>query len=116
MYDYITPVSKVSAFSILVFFDFRVFESLFMCLNKDVCVCVRALIQLCLTVCDPMDCSLPSSSVHGILQAKILEWVAIPFSGESSQSKDRTQVSCIASEFFIVWATWKDCLNKDNIV
>ena len=42
MYDYITPVSKVSAFSILVFFDFRVFESLFMCLNKDVCVCVRA--------------------------------------------------------------------------
>ena len=36
--------------------------------------------QLCLTVCDPMDCSLPGSSVHGILQARILEWVAIPFS------------------------------------
>ena len=54
--------------------------------------CVQ-LLQLCPTVCDPMDCSLPSSSVHGILQAKILEWVAIPFSRISSQTKDRTRVS-----------------------
>ena len=38
------------------------------------------LLQLCLTLCDPMDCSLSGSSVHGILQARILEWVAIPFS------------------------------------
>ena len=38
--------------------------------------------QSCLTLCDPMDCSLPGSSVHGILQARILEWVAIPFSGD----------------------------------
>ena len=48
----------------------------------------------------PMDCSLPGSSVHGILQARILEWVAIPFSRGSSQPRDRTQVSCIAGEFF----------------
>ena len=40
--------------------------------------------QLCLTLCDPMDCSLPCSSVHGILQARILEWVAMPFSRGSS--------------------------------
>ena len=40
--------------------------------------------QLCLTLCDPMSCSLPGSSVHGILQARVLEWVAIPFSRESS--------------------------------
>ena len=40
--------------------------------------------QSCLTLCDPMDCSLPDSSVHGILQARILQWVAIPFSRESS--------------------------------
>ena len=43
-----------------------------------VCVCVLV-IQSCLTLCDPMDCSPPDSSVHGILQARILEWVAIPF-------------------------------------
>ena len=44
--------------------------------------------QSCLTLCDPMDCSLPRSSVHGIFQARVLEWVAISFSGESSQSRD----------------------------
>ena len=56
--------------------------------------------QSCLTLCDPMDCSPPGSSVHGILQARILEWVAIPFSRESSQPRDRTQVSHIAGGFF----------------
>ena len=49
----------------------------------------------CLTLCNPMDYSLPSSSVHGILQTRILEWVAIPFSGGSSQQKEQTHVSCI---------------------
>ena len=67
-------------------------------------VCVLA-VQLCPTVCDPMDCSRPGSSVHGILQARILEWVAIPFSTESFWSRNRTEVSCIAGRFFIVWAT-----------
>ena len=51
--------------------------------------------QLCLTLCDPMDCIF-----HGILQAKILEWVAFPFSRESSQPSNRTRVSCIAGRFF----------------
>ena len=55
-------------------------------------------VHACPTVCDPMDCSLPA--YHGILQARILEWVAIPFSRGSSQPRDRTQVSCIASGFF----------------
>ena len=45
-------------------------------------------IQLCLTLCDTMDCSLPGSSVYEILQARILEWVAVPFSRGSSQSSD----------------------------
>ena len=58
--------------------------------------------QLCLTLCDPMSCSLPGSSVHGILQARILEWVAIPFSRGSSQPRDGTQVSHIAGVFFTV--------------
>ena len=58
--------------------------------------------QLYLTLCDPMDCRPPSSSVHGILQARILEWVAIPFSRVSFQPRDRTQLSCIAGRFFTV--------------
>ena len=58
--------------------------------------------QLYLTLCDPIDCSLPGSSAHGISQARILEWVAIPFSRESSQARDKTQVSCIASSFFTI--------------
>ena len=61
--------------------------------------------QLCSTLWDPMDCSLPGTSVHGIFQARILEWVAIPFSKGSSQPRDRTQVSCIAGRFFTIWAT-----------
>ena len=52
-----------------------------------------------------MDCSLPGSSVHGILQARILEWVAMPFSRGSSQPRDWTQVYCIAGEFLTIWAT-----------
>ena len=51
--------------------------------------------QLCPTLCDPMD-----YTVHGILQARILEWVAFPFSGGSSQPRDRTRVSRIAGGFF----------------
>ena len=50
--------------------------------------------ESCLTLCDPMDCSSPGSSVHGILQARILEWVASPFSKRSSRPRDQTQVSC----------------------
>ena len=49
----------------------------------------------CVRLCDPMDCSLPGSSVHGIFQARILEWVATSYSRECSQSRDRTPVSCI---------------------
>ena len=59
--------------------------------------------QSCLTPCDPMDCRPPGSSVHGILQAGILEWIAIPFSRGSSQPRDRTWVSCIAGGFFSIW-------------
>ena len=54
----------------------------------------------CLILCNPMDCSLPGSFVYGILQARILEWVTIPFSKGSSGPRDRTQVSSIADEFF----------------
>ena len=61
--------------------------------------------QSCLTLCDPMDCSLPGSSVHGIFQARVLEWIAISFSRASSQPRDWTQVSRIVDRRFTVWAT-----------
>ena len=61
--------------------------------------------QLCPTLCDPMDCSLPGSSVHGILQERILEWVVIPFSRGFLWPRDRTQVFHIAGRFFTIWAT-----------
>ena len=59
---------------------------------------VKVKVKSCLTLCDPMDCSLPCSSVHGIFQARVLEWGAISFSRGSSQPRDRTQVFCIVSK------------------
>ena len=58
--------------------------------------------QSCPALCNLKDCSLLGSSVHGVLQARILEWVAIPFSKGSSQPRDGTWVSCIAGGFFTV--------------
>ena len=52
-----------------------------------------------------MDCSLPGSSVHGIFQARVLEWVAISFSRGSSGPRDRSRVFCIVGRCFIIWAT-----------
>ena len=63
------------------------------------------LAQSCPTLCDPMDCSLPGSSLHGILQARVLEWVAIAFSRGSSWPRDWTQVSRIPGRGFNLWAT-----------
>ena len=68
------------------------------------CVCVLVT-KLCLTLCDPMDCSLLGSSVHGILQARMLGWVAILFSRAPLQPRDQTPASCIAGRFFTIWAT-----------
>ena len=73
--------------------------------------------QLCPTLCDSMDCSPLGSSVHGILQARTLKWVAMPSSMGSSQPRDRTKVSHIAGGFFTVWATSKalqDRTSTDN--
>ena len=67
--------------------------------------CVCLVTQSCPTLCSPMDCSPPDSSVLGILQARILEWVAMPSSRGSSQPRYHTQVSHIAGRFFINWAT-----------
>ena len=61
--------------------------------------------QLCPALCGFIDCSPPGSSVHGSLQARILEWVAFPFSKGFSPPRNRTQISHIAGRFFNVWAT-----------
>ena len=61
--------------------------------------------QSCTTLCDPMDCRPPGSSVHEILQARVLEWVAMPSSRGSSQPNDQNQVSRIAGRFFTSWET-----------
>ena len=88
-------------------------------LGPEICVkpspCMRAkLLQSCPTFCDPMDCSLPGSSIHGIFQAKILECIAMPFSRGSSWPRDRTYVSyvsCFGRQvfffFFNTRTTWE---------
>ena len=86
----------------LVALNPRTTLTLFMLSQKKMKVSV---IQSSPTLCDPMDCSPPGSSVHGILQARILEWVAISFSRGSSCSRDQTRVFHIAGRFFIIWAT-----------
>ena len=80
---------------------------------KGECCAVQCLVaHSCPTLCHLMDYSPPGSSIHGILQATILEWLAIPFSRGSSQLRDQTQVSCIAGRFFTVWATREALIRK----
>ena len=76
----------------------------FVCLEKSSCLHARSL-QSCLALWDPLDCSPPSSSIHGILQAKILEWVAMASSRGSSQPRGQTYFSgssCIGGGFFTI--------------
>ena len=77
-------------------------------LNFGFYLCAQ-LLQSCLTLCDPMDCSPPDSSVPGILQAGILEWVAMPSSRGSSQPRDRgvSHVSCTGGQVLTTSATWE---------
>ena len=76
------------------------------CVCVCVCVCVVLGTLWCPTVCDPME-SPPGSSVHGVLQARILEWVTMPSSRGFSWPRDQTWVSCMAHRFFTIWAIRK---------
>ena len=82
----------------VLYFTFNTWEYLYWKMeNKKYIYSKYVLVaQSCLTLCDPMDCNVPGSSVHGIFQTRILEWVAIFFSRGSSWPRDWTQVSCIA--------------------
>ena len=75
-----------------------------MCIGH-ICLFLFLVAQSCLTLCDPMDCSSPGSSVHGILQGWIVECVAISYSRTSSQPMNRTQVFCIQAISFTIWNT-----------
>ena len=72
------------------------------CLDIVLLLLLFIVAELCPTLWDSMDCSLPASSVHGIFQAKILEWGSISFSRRSSWPKDRIWVFCLAGEFFTI--------------
>ena len=87
----------------LILYHWATWEALCVCVCVCVCMCVLVA-QPCPTIFNSMDCSLPGSSVHGILQVRILEWVTIPFSSGSSWPRDQTQVSCITGTFFTIWA------------
>ena len=86
-------------------------QPLIMCIK----VKVKCLLLSHVWLGKPMNCSLPGSSVHGILQAKILKWLAIPFSRGSSRPRDWTQFSCIAGRFFTAWDTRKPLSNDAGI-
>ena len=79
------------------------------------CSLVYLVAQLCLTLCDPVDCSLPGSSVHGLLQARILEWVAISFSRGPSQLRDWTHVFCIVGRRFFFLTTEPSGKSKHSL-
>ena len=79
---------------------FNLLPILCVCVFKCVCLCIKWL-QSCSTLSDPVGCSLPGSSVHGILQARILEWTAMPSSRGSSRPRDRaciSYISCISKQ------------------
>ena len=78
---------------------------------------VKALVvQSCLILCDRIDGSLSGSSVHGLLQVRILEWVAIPFSRGSSQPRDQIRVSPVAGTFFTVWVIREALVNMTKLI
>ena len=81
--------------------------SVYLCLYLPICTVLCLVAQLCLTLCNPMDSSPPGSSVHGILQARLLEGIAIPFSRGSSWPRDQTLVSCIGRWVLYHFTTWE---------
>ena len=97
------------------------FSAILICVCwRHICQCWEEmkvlLTQSYLTLCDPMDCSPLGSSVHGIIQARIPEWVAIPFSRESSWPRNWTQISRFTGRFFTIWATREANWEEDIVI
>ena len=99
------------SFNLCVYYDLKYQEIVY----NQMKVLKVLVAKSCPTLCDPMDCSLPSSSVRGILQARILESVAISFSRGSFQLRDRTWVSCIAGGLFTNWAAREAQVHAYNL-
>ena len=109
---------RIFVLPLFLFFNFRkrhcvsdTGRMIFSCLSDTClfCMCAQSA-QSCPTLCDPMDCSLPGSSVYGIFQARILKWIAIVFSRGSSQPRDQTHVSCVPCIGRVIlyhWAAWE---------
>ena len=98
----LAPPGKLKYFQLyLLIFHSKIYSLSLGNSNLTAAAAAAKSLQSCLTPCDPMDCSPPGSSVHGILQTRILEWVAMPSSRGSSQPRDWTQVSCIAGGFVV---------------
>ena len=111
--------SKISCLYISLFLVSVLFcWSLFLSLGKYYAVLIVVLLtKSCLTLCDPRDCTLPGSSVHGILQARVLEWVTISFSRGPSQPRDRTHVPLLAGGFFTTEPPEKSrCLDYGSFI
>ena len=79
--------------------------------SSNCCFLMSEVSQSCLTLCDSMDYSLPGFSIHGIFQARILEWVAISFSRRTSRPRDWTHISHTVGRRFTIWATGEVLLN-----
>ena len=87
---------------------------LFFAWSRNKLVCAYIHVQLCLTLCDPMDCSPPGPSVYAVLQVRLMKWVAVSYSRESSQPRDQTHVSWIGRWVFFTsespvaepWVGW----------
>ena len=99
-----TSVSTLMNVSLFSFCPFRWSLEVLRC-SFNLCVC--SVVQSCLTLCNPMDCSPSGSSMHEIFQARILEWVAISSGRGSSLPRDWIHITCIVGEFFCHWATWE---------
>ena len=91
---------------------FSILHTIFLTLKPEERYSEGEVVQLCPSLCNPMDCSLPGSSIHEIFQARVLEWAATSFSKGSSRPRDRTRVSHIAGRRFTVWATRESGLNE----
>ena len=107
-----SPLSSVKLIYVVMWNSCAFIFLLFYFMN----MCQVFVTQSCWTLCNPMNCSLPGFSVHGILQARILQWVAISSSRGSSQSRDWTWLSCISGGFFTIWATREIWIHQKSLI
>ena len=95
---------------IYIYFTNGKYVYTYMCIHVCMHICCCLVMKLCPTFLWPLDCSPSGSSVHGIFQARILEWVAVSFSRGSSQARNQTRIFCITGGFFTAEPLGKPCM------